>query len=464
MGLTPMLLLALVLPWALGRALLSLFGGAAGTDRLRRAGLAFAAGAPLLGLAQLAWLAAGAPRERLLLAPAALLVALLAARALRRGRGARGGPAAARTPSGPASGRGAALLFGACLALALAIAADRVVLSSGTLVEGGDESAIYAGKAKALWTAGALDGRLPPLLDRPGALEHVDYPLLDPLLQLSAFAAAGGLTHHENRWPVQAALFALVLYLAGALRAALPAGLAGPLLLVFVAAEPCARAALRADADLLVALGLLVALDGAARLPRADGGGASRPAREAVLALVPGTCLMVFAKHEGALLALLVLGAAALRAAPGQRPLLVRVALAPLAFLALGWAFNLALGLGNDLFEDEGLLARALAGFGARLPAVGGAFLTELLAPGGALLVAALLCAGLGARAGRHAAIGGIALPLALLAYVVVYLGSPHEVGWHLRTSLPRLLLQWQPAALLVVAAACGAALRPARG
>jgi hypothetical protein len=53
-------------------------------------------------------------------------------------------------------------------------------------------------------------------------------------------------------------------------------------------------------------------------------------------------------------------------------------------------------------------------------------------------------------RPERHAAARtiGTALGLSLLAFALVYLGTPYEVTWHLRTSIDRLLVQCWPSAL----------------
>jgi hypothetical protein len=46
---------------------------------------------------------------------------------------------------------------------------------------------------------------------------------------------------------------------------------------------------------------------------------------------------------------------------------------------------------------------------------------------------------------------GALTLGLLCVGYLMVYVTTPYELEWHLRTSMDRLLLQMWPALVLVV-------------
>lgn len=451
-------LLLLLLPPATGAGVLALLGLRPGDDRLAFWGWAWLAGslawagllfvALLLGLGSLPWLAgAGA-------------VALVA--------GVWLGPSPPRPPSplppsAPSQGEGggrwlrsSALergIFWAVLALVLVIAADEVVRSDARAVVSRDEARIWAAKAKVLYRAGGFGAGVAEEL-APPTVHHPDYPLLDPLLQLGAFAVAGEVLHVENRLPLQGLFLALLLATAGALRRRLRPAFAALLLFLLVTA-PASRTLLgQANADHLVALGLLVALDGWHRF---RSGGGDRYWRLFAVALA----FLAWSKNEGLMLAAL-LGVVAVAEAwwrAGPRPSRRHLPwlLLPAAVVAAESGLDAFYGVGNDLV-NAGLPARLAGGFLDRAPLVAGRFAEQLLLdpratqlafPLLALLLALFPRRLLGGEPGRIAAL----LAGALGVHFVLYTATPHDPAWHLATSLDRVLFQLLPAALLGVAA-----------
>jgi hypothetical protein len=461
------------LPLLLGAQILARIGLSWRDDGLSSWGWAWAAGAVGTGLALLIWVVLGLPVRAAAAGPAvALLLVWLAGRigpwraGLRRERPPLAGPPPAGPPPGSPLARG---FFALAVVLALVLSADRIVRADATVIVVGDEAAIWSSRAKALWWAGGLNAEYGAITSRPIGIVHADYPLLNPLLQLHVFAAAGRMTDVENRLPLQACGLALVLVLAGGLRRRAHPALAGVLLLLFATSTRLDLALLFAEADGLVALGLLVALDALDRFVREP-----RSAWLSLLALA--LALLVGAKHEGSLLALCVVAGAAACPAfrrawrPSARPvpehgpltpprraaLLAWLAL-PAAVLAAGWAVNAHFGFENDMVEGRSpwpLIARTFAQAPDRLVPAALAVGSHLLGPAldtHRLLLAYLVLAVLFPRRLLLASPSGCVLLLALLGYTAVYVGTPHGLAWHVRTSLPRLLFHLLPAAVLWV-------------
>jgi hypothetical protein len=283
-------------------------------------------------------------------------------------------------------------------------------------------------------------------------------------------------TDVENRLPLQACGLALVLVLAGGLRRRAHPALAGLLLLLFVTSARFGESLLYAEADSMVALGLLVALDALERHVRAP--------RRAWLALAGlALAFLVGSKHEGSLLALTVVAGAAAcpafraalrRTEPGAAGPGVRSALAWLLpavlVLAAGWAVNAHYDFENDMVQGRSpwpLIARTFSQAPERLvPALAamGGHLVGPAADSHRLLLAFVVLALLFPRRLARPSPAALALLLAMGAYTAVYVGTPYELQWHVRTSLPRLLLQLLPAATLWVGGAGQALLDAARG
>jgi hypothetical protein len=465
------LLLLLGLPLLAGASVLRALGVAFRDDRVAFLGWAWLAGALLLSAALHVWSWFALPHPRAA-ATAALLLAAGVAAVLPRPRRSPAPPPRERAPSWESA------LFAGALVLALLVALDRILIANAAIVCVGDEAAIWAGKAKALHYAGGMGPELGRFLSE-GRVGHPDYPAFNPLLQWWTFLHAGGVVEVENRLPIQAFVPAAILVGAGALRRLVRPSLSAALLLLLTLNHGMLEATFRAGSDGIVAFGLLVAADAWLRF-------ASSGERRWWALLQLGLAGALWAKNEGTLLAVafaLALAVAALRsaalrarfAALGTARLWV---LAPLLFEAGQRAFNLRYGLTNDLFGGEGdpPLWRNLAGrfdpeslstlarwfgrswfapdsLGGPLPPPPSPWLAtsdqNLLFP--ALVVAGL---SLPRRAWRGAS--GVllgALGLAAAGFALVYLGTVHDLEWHLKTSVGRVLFQLAPAAAVALAA-----------
>ncbi|HTE06087.1 MAG TPA: glycosyltransferase family 39 protein, partial [Planctomycetota bacterium] len=392
-----------------------------------------------------------------------------------------------------ASPRWERVLFAACLAFALVSVADRIVLAGTRVVASGDEGSIWTAKARALWTAGGLDARFAELAHREFGIWHQDYPPLDPLLQVYAAQLAGRPLDFENRLPVLLFLPALLLLLAGALRRCARPALAGLLLVAFATCTMTVDVAQQAYADALVAVGMLALLESVRRWRREG------TTAWLALASVAATAL-VFSKNESRMLLLAAaLGGAAAwwahRRAAGTReqvegsvrvdlrverrphgaaPVRLRAAdavwlLPPLAVLVAITAVNARFGFANDLLassDGRGPLER-LAGQGAGrvaevLRLCAGALLaacrdSSLLVAGCALLVLLFPRHLLAPRAPGEVrpdrSAWSLTLLLAACGYLLVFLGTPLDVAWHVRWSVPRLCFQLLPVAAVCLAA-----------
>jgi hypothetical protein len=465
------LLTLLALPLLLGMLVLRALGIRAREDPLAFGGWAWMSGCLLLALFLLAWMLAG-------LAPAALssrtlvpacgvlgvVLAWLTLRDRRAARGRDGARSSAREAPGvpAAGGRASWCVFALCLGAALLLVLDRILLASMELVVIGDEAIIWAAKAKALWFGDGINARFAALASGEVGVVHANYPLLDPLLQLFSFQLAGRPLHFENRLPLQLCVPALLLATAGALVRHVPPWVAGLLVLLLATTRPATDACGSASADVLVALGVLCALDAGARW-RATG--ERRWLALSALALT----FLAASKNEGLMLALLAAGVLVvarrdrLRAAAGWL-------LLPLLVAGIGVALNAHFGFANDLLEDDDTVS-----VGARLAAnaverIGPVLLRmgDYVVAGGIethLCFAAWLALLL--LSPRALAVPGRVVPrgvdlgawsavfLAVLAvYALTYVSRPGTWEQHLRNSMPRLLFQLLPALLVWLAAA----------
>jgi hypothetical protein len=327
----------------------------------------------------------------------------------------------------------------------------------------GDEANLWALKAKSLlvdWYGGDF-------VEAQHWNVHPDYPLLDPLLQAWVHSQAGEILHFENRLPIQLCVLALWFAVASALRARANGWIAGGLLLLLPCAKSFGWLCRAAYADGLVALGLVVALDG---FLRSRERGERRWAWLAAL----GGAFALWAKNEAMLYVAAVAAAGAVgwvvhwrRAGRPARGTLC-VLLVPSAVVVAQALWNRSLGLQNDLLganpTGKTMATLFVEQFAARMPVVAGrafdliagirreygVFLVLLLAP---------ICwprSALGARL--------IVPTLALLAGVVglhlVYVGSWLDLEFHLLTSHERVLFQLVPATVVW----CGALVREVAG
>jgi len=453
-------LLLIGTPAALGACAALLLG-----LRPREDALAFAAWSWLLGalvVAALLFVAlvAGLPLAALRWVPAvALGLLLLCCWRMCRGQGA---------VAGPARGPGRTLLL-VVTAACLLVTCDRILRADETVVCFGDEGTMWSVKAKALWLSGGLTPEFASLVAAPGPLdhkamrEHADYPLQNPLLQLWSFALAGDVTHVQNRLVVQVFALALLLLLASAARRVAPAGVAAAAVALVALSGDFQEACGTATADILVALGLLASLDAWSRW-RASG-------ERRFLALF-AACLasLAWSKNEGAMLAV-VAGAACLvtAGASGRARRVQALALLPAAAVMLAQAlFNAAFDLHSDLFAvtaDGGFLGRVGAQAAAHLPVIGRyAFHDALLDVRSGNLVPAMMLLALACfplRLPARAPAATATLLVGAAAYLLVYLGTPRLIEWHLRFSLHRVLLQLAPLVVVWLAGTAAWLLRP---
>jgi hypothetical protein len=351
--------------------------------------------------------------------------------------------------------------LGLATAVLALVCIDQFLLIGVQPILGGDDADIWSAKAKALYSAPGF-----ALQIALGYPQHADYPMLNPLVQVLAFATNGRILQFENRLPIQCFGLALLLLLSSAAGRVAPRWAAAAALVAF-AGSSFSWCTMSAYADVLLALGVFGAVDGWLRW-QATG--------EPVwwrLANV-GLAAALVSKNEGAMLALAagaaVLAVRLLQGRASQRPLGRRWwwLAVPVAAITLQRAFDAWFGLHNDLLdpalsEGRGLLAQIahwLPARALRVAAFYGGLLVDtarvrLLVP---LLLAAACVRG---RALLHAQ---ALLPLllvgfALLGYMLVFVGTNANLGgadgaargleWHLATAADRTVLHVLPVAVL---------------
>ncbi len=448
-------------PFLLGAAAAAAFGIRPRDDALLWAAWCWALGAPATAvLVLLPWCLGLGPRPGVgpgWTAGAALaLAAVLAWKARGRGGGA--------SPPGPWA-RASRLergLFRLVLALCATVVLDRMLVAASQALSLGDEAHIWAGKAKAMYFAGGPGEGLSGLVRR-GFVVHADYPLLNPLLHLWAFAVSGRVVHVENRLCIQLFTLAALLALAAGLRRRVRPAVAAGLLLLVVSTAPFGQVLAGygggGSADGMVVAGATLALD--AWLRHRDGEG-----ERWLLLWGLGLALCAWSKNDGQLIAVAFAAAAALSPVPKRR---LALALLPCAAAALlTWGFNAAHGFENDLLHKGGMpfWERAVRLFGERAGAVAGYFArTVFLRSENSRLLwiaAVLLCAASPRRIlGERLRTPALFLALVLAGYAVVFIGTPLPLDSHLLSAGARVCFHVLPAAALWLAAAA-AALFPA--
>ncbi|HEX5010852.1 MAG TPA: hypothetical protein VFY71_10660 [Planctomycetota bacterium] len=454
------LLLLVGTPAALGACAAMLLGLRARQDALAFAAWSWLLGALLVAALLFAALVAGVPLAALRWVPL-LALALLLPWCWRAGR-------RRVAVAGPQRGPGRTLLL-VVTAACLLLTCDRILRADELVVCGGDEGTMWSLKAKAIWLSHGLTPEFAAMVAAPGPLdhkamrEHADYPLQDPLLQLWSFACAGDITHVQNRLVVQVFALALLLLLASAARRVAPAGVAAAAVALVALSGDFQEACGWATADILVALGLLASLDAWSRWRQSG--------EQRFLALF-AACLasLAWSKNEGAMLAVAA-GAACLATAgaPGRSRGLQALALLPAAAVLVAQAiFNASFDLHSDLFAHTaagGFLGRVGAQTSAHLPVIGRYLLDDAVLDvrSGNLVPAMLLLALLvfPVRLTVRAPAATTTLLLGAAAYLLVYLGTPRLIEWHLRFSLHRVLLQLSPLAVVWLAGAAAWLMRP---
>jgi hypothetical protein len=439
---------ALVAPFVLGSALLGALGLRFASDRVAYAGWVWLAGALGIAGVEFLWLLFGLGTSSAL--GRELVVLLAAAGLFWHARGAE--PVPGEAPRGTPRERA---VFHLLFALSLALVLNKLLLGTLEPIYTDDEAQFWSMRAKLLFAAGGFG---PEYQAGLRTLNHGDYPLLNPLLQVWMFVHAGEVTHCVNRLPLQLATPAVVCILAGAVRRHLRPSAAGLLVVAFLGTPLILTAVLRAHSDILVALGGLVVLDAWLRW-RDD----PRDAWIVLGALGAGT--LAWAKNEGFLVLLALVLVALLAHLRKRRPFSARLAhlawLAPFAAVFVTVLHNRLFELESDVLhgrDGHGLLARFLERWSVTTGEVL-AFFGELARDGEALqlLPVALLVLLLLDRAGaRRLAPALFVQALVALGLLVVLIATPASVDWHLRTAGKRLALQLYPAVTLCVAVLMG--------
>jgi hypothetical protein len=437
------LLLSLLAPLLAGVVALRALGMRWQSDRLAFAGWAWVTGALLAAALTLVWVVAGRPIAGRWLAPALALASALLLVLPTRARPRSVAPCCfAKSRE--------RLLLNAALGALLVLGTSAALAATTAPALAGDEAAIWAAKAKALY---ASSGYVELYRDLHARVCHSDYPMLNPLLQAWMFAGSGEILDFHGRLPIHACAIAAVCILAAGLRRILRPGIAAAVLMLFFTQRVVLDDFDCGNSDLMVALGAITSLDAWLRARAGD-------ARCWPLACV-GLMVLVWTKNEGMPLAMLL---AAWFVLDGRR--LPHRAKMPLAWLALpgaaiavNAAFSIALELPNDIvaWDDPARFLAQLKDRVARCDEVAGALGQRMLATDSRWLVVGFL--GLLLLFPRRLA-RTPALPMAvtagalLLLYGMVFLASPHDLDWHLDTASPRLLLHVSALAPLGLAVA----------
>ena len=444
--------LLVALPALLGAGALRIAGVRFGSDRLAFVAWTWPAGAFALALIELACLLLGIAPRHWLAVVAAVAVAVGAV----AWRTRVAAPDAATPPPRKRRwddvGSWCVVLLGvfATALAALAGAAEPCVI--------GDEGTLWAMKARAFshdWFAGDF-------VRAQGLSTHADYPPLNPLLQAWTHALAGGFTLFANRVPIQLCTLSLWLATATALRRRCPGWLAGLLLLVLLLDPFWHASCLCAEADTMVALGLVLGCDGWLRSRAHDERG-----HRAVAAL--GLAFALWSKNEATLyfasaciaaglVAIATRTRAAAPAAKRRWPFWLAL---PLGVVAWQWGWNRwfhfqnDLAGGNPLGKSFGELFAAQ--FADRIGPVlgGGACLLVRWDRAHGVLLLVLLALLLWPRVALARPLGIVTLALlgAVLGTHLVYVGSWLELRYHLTTSHARVLFQLVPVSLVWFAA-----------
>ena len=399
------------------------------------------------------WLLLHGRADRSYLAVEAVVLAILLGAFLLRGR-ARTAPAPAAPPPPPAPlryGRLVTAAFLASLGVAVVLIVDSVLrLPHGT---GWDAWSIYGIRARAIILGGnqwrdAFSGLL--------LWSHPDYPLLLPLSTARVWLYAGS----EIR-PAQAiltAVFALatvgVLYATLAtLRSRTQGCLAGLVLMGFTTFVDYAASAY-ADVPLLFFFAATFALIALRQQPGLESH------RWLVLAgLTVG--LAAWTKNEGLLFVIcflvahLVVNVSAARRGSYPRELLF-LGLGLLPVLAIILYFKARLPPPNDLMAAFGRRTLANLRDPHRYLRIARAFRAQLTYYSGHgvsfanLLPIYLVCMGATLQHRKSMTQMGLTLCLMMAGCFFVYVTTPYDLGWHLDTSLDRVLMQQWPGFVLL--------------
>ncbi len=432
---------AILAPALLGFGLLRALGVPAETERRCVLALAYLVGHFVMAHVIYVWLVLGQPVPGWSLSLFAAAAGVLLLRG--RPRGVATGPRAATSP----------LVWVPLLVLCL-LFLDAFFTTNVDPIRRSDEAEIWASKAKVLFATPGFDIRHPLHF----FVQHPDYPLLDPLVQVLSFANAGAVLHHENRLPIQMFALALLALLSAALSRRAH-GLIGNLALVAFAGSSFAFQAPTAYADTMLACATLACVDCLLRWRESGNAAWWRVGCIAMAA-------MLATKNEGAMLAVVVVFVFTCDQVITRvrRPRLKDLAwlLVPGSTFVLGSAFNRYYDLRNDLLDPaagggKGLLERVVGQVPTHAQPVAEHYGGMLIDANLHRLLPLALCAAVLLHAlpiWRRQVAAGAVLPaatfaLATLGYMTVFVGTHSDVHWHLGTAADRTLQHVLPLAVL---------------
>ncbi|MHC4513933.1 MAG: phospholipid carrier-dependent glycosyltransferase [Planctomycetota bacterium] len=300
------------------------------------------------------------------------------------------------------------------------------------------------------------------LLDAPRTApdHHLDYPVLNPLLQVWIFAHAEGQTEWENRLPIQGFALALLLVLAAGLRRVLRPAIVALCLIVFAVMDETVTQTRTCYADVMVAVGVAIACDAWLRGQQQRDG----PWRWLVLL---GLSVAAWTKNEGMMYLCVALVAGLLacwQRLPGKpsRNLFEHragILVIPFLFVGATLSLNFAFGFTNELVGSDATgtsFFERLLDQQARVAAIAEFTFDELLLSRDrcfvflGFLVLLVLCPVRAVTGPQRAP--GLFLVFAMLGILTVYLATPSKIYWHLATSAPRVVWQLAPCVLLWMA------------
>ncbi len=484
-------LLVFITPSLLGVGLLRYAGIGASEDRLAYAAWAYVAGMMATGTLLFLWLCLGLPLSAGLLHPLLLAAAGLCFFLSRRRSERRDQAAAAATPW-QRSGRLEKSVFAAILALVLVATCQRIMDGNLLPIADADEALIWSTKAKLIHSSGGFGQDLAQnarglehsaaffdafemaiqkglqdpaltqnkiLMDAPRTApnHHLDYPVLNPLLQVWVFAHAGGPLQWENRLPIQGFALALLVLLAAGLRHVLRPALVAALVAIFAVMNETLTSTRTCYADVMVGVGMVIACDAWLRSQQ------DRTGPWWWLVLL-GLSVAAWSKNEGmmylcvAVVAGLLACWGRLPGAASHNPFAGRAGVLVIPFLFLGatLSINFIFGFTNELIGSEASgssFLERLMDQQDRGAAIAGFTFDKLLMSRDRYFVFLgffVLLASCPARAftGPQRACS-LFLVLAVFGILAVYMATPAKIHWHLATSAPRVTWQLAPCMLL---------------
>jgi len=455
------ILLMVGIPLLLGTGILRVIGISSRCDRLAFVGWSWITGSLATGAVMFIWLCLDPDFERFVF----VQVLMIVAGSLLLYVGERIHPFADRPLEHDDAPRWERILFGAVVTFVLLLTAVRILVHDLMPVFEHDEGSFWSLKAKALFLSGGFGPAFRELVSFPNFSHNMDYPPLSPLLQVFVFAHAGEVTHVANRLPIQLCAPAVILVLASGLRRGVRPAIAAALLLVFSASSGLQNVALRAEGDLMVTLGFLVAFDAWIRWRRTDDGIWLRLCAIAV-------AFLLWSKHEGLLLTGAGLGALAIAALRAPRPALARLRprtghlwlLLPIAAIASTRILNSLNETSNWVTagaEGESPFSILVASFVANTGEVLSFFANRVVfAPGHSGLVIPclfLLVLAFPLRLWKsELRYPTLALLLAMAGYLLVFIGLLSEMARLLHLSAGRLAFHLVPSIILWIGAASG--------